>query len=68
MPGLDEKKLREVWAGELGQEMAQLVTALKTALPSATVEHLGERATMRYGPGGTLSLVFEDGVWKIEEF
>ena len=69
------------WYGE--PEMEQLTSALRLALaePSAQaadgstgpasgarVELLGERATLAYGPSGTVELVREHGLWKIEDF
>ncbi len=66
--GLDEKKLESAWEGEQRTEVERLVQALKAALPTARVETLGDRATMAYGAGGTVELVEERGVWKVEEF
>ena len=37
------------------------------SLPAATIEETGERATMPYG-AGTMQLVREHGLWKIEDF
>ncbi|HXX68742.1 MAG TPA: hypothetical protein VEK07_16260 [Polyangiaceae bacterium] len=65
--GLDAEKLRSAWEGHDKDEIAQVVSALKQALPTATIEEVGERATMTYG-AGTLQLVREHGVWKIENF
>ena len=65
--GLDPAKLRGAWEGEEKQEFEQLIAALKQALPAATIEETGERASMPYGPG-TLQLVREHGLWKIENF
>ena len=66
--GLDEKKLKSAWEGEQRAEIERLVQALKAALPTARVEMLGDRATMAYGAGGTVELVQERGLWKVEEF
>jgi HAMP domain-containing protein len=66
--GLDEKKLKSAWEGEQRAEIERLVQALDAALPTARVEMLGDRATMAYGAGGTVELVQERGVWKVEEF
>lgn len=66
--GLDEKKLKVAWEGEQQHEMERLVQALKAAMPTARVEVLGDRATMAYGAGGTVELLREHGVWKVEEF
>jgi hypothetical protein len=65
--GLDEKALRAAWEGEQKRDMTQLVQALKASLPTAKVELLGDRATLAYGPGATVELLREQGVWKIEE-
>jgi hypothetical protein len=66
--GLDAKKLKKAWEGEQKDEMERLTQALAAALPSARFERIGERATMSYGAGGSVELVREQGVWKIEEF
>jgi hypothetical protein len=65
--GLDAAKLQSAWEGHEKEEIAQVVSALKQALPTATIEEVGERATMAYG-AGTLQLVREHGLWKIENF
>jgi hypothetical protein len=65
--GLDATKLRAAWEGHEKGEIAQVVAALKQALPAASIEEVGERATMPYG-AGTMQLVREHGLWKIENF
>jgi hypothetical protein len=65
--GLDAPKLQSAWEGHEKDEIEQVVTALKQALPAATIEETGERAAMPYG-AGTIQLVREHGVWKIENF
>ena len=65
--GLDAARLKKAWEGEDKDEMAQVLSALKQALPTATIEETGERATLPYG-AGTMQLVREHGVWKIEDF
>lgn len=65
--GLDPSKLQAAWEGHEKDEIEQVVTALKQALPTATIEETGERATMSYG-AGTMQLLREHGVWKIENF
>lgn len=65
--GLDALKLKEAWEGHEKDEIEQVVAALKQALPTATIEETGERATMPYG-AGTMQLVREHGQWKIENF
>jgi len=66
--GLDEKKLREAFEGEQKDEVQQMAQALRASLSTAHIERIGDRATMGYGAGGTVQLVREHGVWKIEEF
>lgn len=65
--GLDVAKLKSAWEGHEKDEIQQVVSALKQALPSATIEETGERATMPYG-AGTMQLLREHGLWKIENF
>jgi hypothetical protein len=65
--GLDPSKLKSAWEGHEREEIQQVVSALKQALPAATIEETGERATMPYG-AGTMQLVREHGLWKIENF
>lgn len=67
-PGLDAAKLKETWEGAQKQDIQRTVAAVKSALPTATFEVVGERATMPFGAGGTVQLVREHGVWKIEDF
>ncbi len=66
--GLNEGLLKQAWEGEQKQEMQQLVAALDAALPTARAEIVQERATVAYGAAGSVQLLLEDGVWKIEEF
>jgi hypothetical protein len=65
--GLTEAQLKAAWEGEQRVELERLTAALNSALPTARFELLGDRATMAYGAGGTVELVREQGVWKIEE-
>lgn len=65
--GLDGDKLKAAWEGHEKDEIEQVVTALKQALPAASIEETGERAAMPYG-AGTMQLVREHGLWKIENF
>jgi len=65
--GLDATKLKSAWEGHEKEEIEQVVSALKQALPTAAIEETGERATMAYG-AGTMQLVRERGLWKIENF
>jgi hypothetical protein len=65
--GLDAAKLKAAWEGHDKEEIDQVVAALRQALPTASIEEAGERATMAYG-AGTMQLVRERGLWKIEDF
>jgi hypothetical protein len=65
--GLDAAKLKTAWEGHDHEEMEQVLSSLKQSLPSATIEETGERASMPYG-AGTMQLVREHGLWKIEDF
>jgi hypothetical protein len=65
--GLDAAKLQAAWEGHEKQEIEQVLAGLKQALPSSTIEETGERATMPYG-AGSMQLVREHGLWKIENF
>ena len=65
--GLDAAKLRDAWEGHEKEEMEQVLAGVRQALPSATIEETGERATMPYG-AGSMQLVREHGLWKIENF
>jgi hypothetical protein len=67
LQGLDATKLKATWEGTDKDEIAQVVLALKHALPSATIEETGDRAAMPYGTG-TIQLVREHGLWKVETF
>jgi hypothetical protein len=66
--GLNAEKLKQAFEGEQREEVERLTQALRAALPTARVERLGERATMSYGAGGTVELIREEGLWKIEGF
>jgi len=65
--GLDAEKLKAAWEGEEKDEIEQVLAALKQALPTGTIEETGDHASMPYG-AGTISLVREHGLWKIEDF
>jgi len=65
--GLDAAKLKDAWEGHDKDEIEQVLTGVRQALPSATIEETGERATMPYG-AGAMQLVREHGLWKIENF
>jgi hypothetical protein len=66
--GLDAAKLKDSWEGAQRQDMDRIVQAVKSALPTATFEEVGDRATMPFGAVGTVQFVREHGVWKIEDF
>jgi hypothetical protein len=66
--GLDRDKLKTAFEGEQREEVQRITQAIKAALPTATIERLDDRATMSYGAGGTIELLREHGLWKIEEF
>jgi hypothetical protein len=65
--GLDATSLRAGWEEHNKEELQHVLTSLKQALPTAQIEETGERASMQYG-AGTMQLVRERGLWKIEEF
>lgn len=65
--GLDAAKLRAAWEGRDKDEIAQVVAALKHALPAGAIEETGARAALQYG-SGSIQLVREGGLWKIENF
>lgn len=67
-PALDEARLRESWEGPQQEDMTRICQGIKAALPQATIEEYNDRASMAYGSGGTLQLVREHGLWKIENF
>jgi hypothetical protein len=68
LEGLDQKKLQSAWEGAQKEDMLRITAAIRSALPTARFEETGDRATMAYGTGGTVQLVREHGVWKIEDF
>lgn len=65
--GLTEAKLKHSFENEQRQDLDQLTQAVKAALPTAKLEIVGDRATMSYGAGGSIELLREHGIWKIEE-
>lgn len=65
---LDEQVLREAWEGEQKVEMEQIVERMRRGLVRPQIELVGNRATWSYGAGSTVELVFEHGLWKIEDF
>jgi hypothetical protein len=65
--GLDAAKLRAAWEGRDKDDIAQVIAALKHALPAGPIEETGGRAAMQYG-ASSIQLVREAGLWKIENF
>ena len=65
--GLDEKKLKDAFEGHDKEAMQRVVAAVRQALPSASIEETGDRAAFTHG-AGTMQLVRERGLWKIEDF
>ena len=61
------QKLKAAWEGEEKAETVQVLASLKQALPQVAIEETGDRASLAYG-AGTLKLVKEHGLWKIESF
>jgi hypothetical protein len=65
--GLGVEELKRAWEGAERAELERLVSAVETALPTARLEVTGDRATMAFGAAGTVELVREKGVWKVED-
>ncbi|MBK6513765.1 MAG: hypothetical protein IPM79_29820 [Polyangiaceae bacterium] len=65
---LTADKLRESWEGPQKEEMQRITQALRAALPTATIEEVGDVASMSYGSGHTVSFLRERGAWKIRDF
>ncbi|HKY41260.1 MAG TPA: hypothetical protein VJN18_35250 [Polyangiaceae bacterium] len=64
---LTPAELKKAWEGDEKADMDRLTDALKVSLPIAKVELFGDRATLAFGAGGSVELVRERGVWKIED-
>lgn len=64
---LSAQVLEKAWTDEQREDIERMMAALKAALPTARFETLGDRATMPYGSGGTLELLREHGLWKVED-
>jgi hypothetical protein len=43
------------------------VAAVESSLSTASLEVTGDRATMAFGTGGTVELLRERGLWKVED-
>jgi len=65
--GLGADQLKQAWEGDERPELESLVSALESNLASGRLEVTGDRATMAFGAGGTVELVREDGLWKVED-
>jgi hypothetical protein len=59
--------LKKMWEGEERADMDRLTGALKASLPTSKLELFGDRATLAFGAGGSVELVRERGLWKIED-
>lgn len=66
--GLNEEQLKKAWEGDQRQQVERVTQALEASLPNLRIEVLGTRATVAYGPGGSVQLVQEQGAWRIEDF
>ncbi|MFO0661346.1 MAG: hypothetical protein U0165_16160 [Polyangiaceae bacterium] len=67
-PELDEARLRESFEGPQKEDFLHLTQAIKAAMGTSNIEETNDRASMQYGANGTLQLVREHGIWKIEFF
>jgi hypothetical protein len=65
--GLTPDELKKAWEGDERADMDRLTGALKASLPTAKVELFGDRASLAFGAGGSVELVRESGLWKIED-
>jgi len=59
--------LKKAWTGEQKAYITAIVQAIKSALDTARIEQTEDHAAMPYGAGGTVLLVRENGLWKIED-
>jgi hypothetical protein len=65
---LTAETLKAAWTGEQKEYIEGKIQAIKSALPTARIEQTESRAAMPYGAGGTVLLLRENGLWKIEDF
>lgn len=65
--GLGVEELKRAWEGEERKELEALVSAVESGLATAKLEITGDRATMAFGAGGSVELVREQGIWKVED-
>jgi hypothetical protein len=68
VPTLTEAGLKAAWEGEQRAEIEAAAMAIRAALVAARFDETGDVASMSYGPGATVSLVREHGVWRIRDF
>jgi hypothetical protein len=68
LPPLDEARLRESWEGPQKDDMRRVAQGVAAALATQPIEESADHAALPYGGSGTLTLVREHGVWKIEKF
>ncbi len=64
--GMTEERLREAWEGPSREAIARLVENLRANLDNP-ITRTGDHATMPYGDRFTAELLFEDGVWKVQD-
>ena len=64
--GVTEEQLRAAWEGEGREAIARLLENLRASLDNPITQS-GDHATMPYGERFTAELLFEDGVWKVED-
>jgi hypothetical protein len=64
--GVTEDQLREAMEGDGREAIARLLENLRASLDNPITQN-GDHATMPYGERFTAELLFEDGVWKIED-
>jgi len=65
--GLSAAELKSSWEGDERSDLEALVAAVDANLASGRLEVTGDRATMAFGAGGTVELVREGGIWKVED-
>lgn len=68
LPPLDEARLRESWEGPQKDDMRRVTQGIAAALTSQPIEESDDHAALSYGGSGTLTLLREHGVWKIDKF
>jgi hypothetical protein len=62
------EQIKAQFEGDMAKEVMGLVGRLREALEAPVVEVGDNRATILYGDRQTVTLVREDGAWKIEDF